>query len=172
MKWRYLAGGAALAAMVPALIATAGVAVAQNDPIHGGGAPAPAAVEEPAAAADMPAEGRTVQDGVYTDEQADRGFEAYRARGCVGCHGEDMHGTPGGPNITGFIFMFHWQDQTVGDVFSFLQNNMPPGAAGSLSSQAYTDVLAAIFRANGFPAGDTELDPENLDSILIAPAAE
>lgn len=166
MNWSSIVRRAAIVAAAPALVATTVAAVAQHDPIHGG---APAQEE---AAAEAPAAPITIWDGAYTEEQAERGFEQFRSHGCGGCHGDDMKGTPGGPNLTGFLFMFHWGEMPATGVFDFMQNNMPPGAAGSLSSQAYADVLAAIFRANEFPAGEVELDPENLESVLIVPAEE
>jgi hypothetical protein len=46
---------------------------------------------------------------------------------------------------------------------------MPPNEQGSLSEQRYADILAAIFRKNEFPAGQSELpaDPAALANILI-----
>ncbi len=134
-----------------------------------GFAAATVAVAQDAAPAEITA---SVQDGVYTEEQADRGMEAFQSRGCIGCHGGDFHGTPGGPRLTGLGFMINWGDQPASVVFEWMRENMPPGAAGTLSSQTYADILATIFRANEFPAGDVELDPETLNTILIEDAAE
>jgi hypothetical protein len=46
---------------------------------------------------------------------------------------------------------------------------MPKDAPGSLSRQAYVDLVAFVLSKNGFPAGRTPLDrdPERLKRILI-----
>jgi hypothetical protein len=46
---------------------------------------------------------------------------------------------------------------------------MPARAAGSLSQQEYADVLSYVLKANGLPAGETELpaDLERLKPIAI-----
>ncbi len=112
--------------------------------------------------------GISVQTGVYTAAQADRGMATFKAKGCVGCHGDDMMGTPGGPSLVGAQFPYLWYGKTAGELLAFLQANMPPGAAGSLNPGEYTDAMAAIFRANSFPAGENEMEAMALDRILIA----
>lgn len=114
----------------------------------------------------------SVLDGVYTEEQAARGLDAFNSRGCTGCHGGDFNGTPGGPKLKGLGFILNWGDLPASEVFAYMQANMPPGAGGTLPSQAAVDILAAIFQANEFPAGDVELDPETLSTILVERAVD
>ena len=46
---------------------------------------------------------RTVWDGVYTEEQATRGTEAYKSA-CSECHGADLAGDGFAPALTGSEF--------------------------------------------------------------------
>ncbi|MCW5697500.1 MAG: hypothetical protein KIS96_12310 [Bauldia sp.] len=173
MKLKGVPGWAKLALIVPALGAMTGIAVAQmgaNEPAMDADEPAMEA-EDPAMEA-AAGEMVSIQVGVYTEEQAERGLATFMSRGCNGCHGNEMQGSPGGPTLKGFLFNFHWGDKPATEVMAFMQANMPPGAAGSLTDQAYTDILAAIFHANGYPVGDDELVYEELANILVENAPQ
>lgn len=114
---------------------------------------------------------KSVVDGVYTEEQAARGMETFAAKTCNACHGATMEGTPGGPAIAGFNFTFKWRGKTLDGLLAFVKENMPPGAAGSLSDQEYTDIIAAIISRSDYPAGTEELKPEALATVSVpAPA--
>jgi mono/diheme cytochrome c family protein len=110
----------------------------------------------------------TVWDGVYTEEQAARGDRQLDDQ-CSMCHGPDLHGGPGAPGIVGPEFLFNWNQKRAGEVFDYIKMTMPPGQAGALSDDQYADILAAIFRRNGFPAGRRSLDPkkESLDQVTV-----
>jgi hypothetical protein len=57
---------------------------------------------------------KTVWDGVYTSEQANRGEETYDAR-CTGCHRDDLSGGGDGAAVLrGADFFARWNDKTVG----------------------------------------------------------
>lgn len=118
--------------------------------------------------ADSPAEATTVWDGVYTEEQAERGQSAYEAS-CLACHGASLRGTPGAPGIAGGRFTFNWKDRSVGELHAYVRDNMPVGQAGSLSGQTYADVVAYILEVNEYPAGEAELstDPADSEGIVI-----
>ena len=93
----------------------------------------------------------TVWDGVYSEPQAERGLKRYAAS-CEMCHGGEMTGGGGVPGLVGAEFLFGYSNKTAADLFTYLKENMPPGQAGSLSDQQYVDIVAAVFKANGFPA--------------------
>ncbi|MCW5715782.1 MAG: hypothetical protein KIT43_14830 [Bauldia sp.] len=113
----------------------------------------------------------TVWTGVYTDVQADRGMATFTSRGCAGCHGADMNGTPGGPGLVRGGFPLLWYDKSVGEFMDWIVANMPPGNPGSLGPSEYADIVAQILRANGFPASETiELTPENAPGAMITRA--
>lgn len=99
---------------------------------------------------------RSVWDGVYSAAQAERGLKIL-AEQCALCHGESMSGGGGVPSAVGPEFMFNWNGRSVGELFEMLRTTMPPTAPGSLSDQGYADAMAALFKRNGFPASEIEL---------------
>jgi mono/diheme cytochrome c family protein len=111
---------------------------------------------------------KTTWDGVYTAAQADRGMETFKNQ-CAACHGEGMQGGGGAPAAAGAEFLFSWNKKNVGELLEYLKANMPPGQAGSLSDQRYTDIIAAILKTSEFPAGGAELpgDMKALGEIQI-----
>jgi len=110
-----------------------------------------------------------VWDGIYTEAQADRGTMIYKEN-CESCHAENMHGGPGVKGLVGIGFRFLWDGHNLGELFDYMQINMPPGKAGLLTDQEYIDVLTTVLRGNDIPAGGTaELAPDQklLDGIKI-----
>ena|SRR5215472_3563751 len=106
---------------------------------------------------------QSVWDGVYTDEQATRGGEAF-AKSCAGCH--DLTG-----EFTGTAFMNMWKGQSAFDLFEKMRTEMPMDNPGSLTQQNYVDVVSFFFKSNSFPAGKAELaaKDDTLKLIKIEP---
>ena len=103
-------------------------------------------------------------DGVYTDEQAERGSVLYSQK-CASCHGDHLQGKrPQTPALTGSGFKGNWNGETVDDLFEKIQTAMPADKPGSLSRQQNADALAFILRANEFPAGQAQL-PADADKL-------
>jgi mono/diheme cytochrome c family protein len=109
---------------------------------------------------------RTVWDGVYTEEQSKRGAAAY-AKECGSCHGAQLTGGESAPPLAGDGFMSNWTGQTAGDLFERIRQSMPLDDPGRLSRQQDADIVAFLFKANGFPAGKTELDKQTEALKLI-----
>jgi len=107
----------------------------------------------------------TLWDGLYTDEQASRGNNEFNAT-CARCHTLDSQGNR---PLSGKKFWDSYTQKTVGDLFTFVQKNMPNGNAGSLSEKTYADLVALILKSNGIPAGTTELVPTAVAAIPIVP---
>lgn len=101
-------------------------------------------------------QGRSVWDGVYTTEQAARGQESYEYA-CAGCHGVDLSGGDEAPILAGGEFTWTWNGLTVGTLFERIRKSMPVEDPSSVSRQEKADILAFVFSANEFPAGDSEL---------------
>jgi len=99
---------------------------------------------------------RSVWDGVYTDEQAQRGQAVY-SRECAACHGSGLTGGEEAPPLAGGTFTSNWNGLTAGDLFERIRISMPADRPGHLNREQVADVLAYIFKANEFPAGTTEL---------------
>ena len=110
---------------------------------------------------------RTVWDGVYNEAQAERGGVLYTAS-CSGCHAADLRGDNTSPSLVGMSFTFLWGGSTLGALLQRIQEQMPPDRPGTLSAQTYRDILAFVLRANSYPSGAQELEPDRLDQILIA----
>ena len=111
----------------------------------------------------LSAASRSVWDGVYTQQQARRGQNAYREN-CAKCHGENLAGSEAGQALTGSEFLQSWNGKTAGDLFAMIRKSMPSEDPGSLSTREYSDIVAFIFSANDFPAGAKELD-RDVDSM-------
>lgn len=101
-----------------------------------------------------------VVDGIYTKEQALRGRTVYDAN-CADCHGAKLEGGTSTP-LAGDEFFASWSrpELTLDDFYYIVRKTMPKEAAGTLTKEAYTDVVAYILQQNGFPAGDKELTPD------------
>jgi mono/diheme cytochrome c family protein len=111
---------------------------------------------------------KTVWDGVFTAEQAERGAEAYKTS-CSECHGGDLMGDGFAPALTGADFQGNWNDLSVGDLFERIRISMPPSGPSSVTPEQKADIVAHLMNMNNYPAGTTELAPktEVLKSIKI-----
>lgn len=114
---------------------------------------------------------RTVWDGVYTEEQAERGGGQY-TESCAGCHAPDLRGSTTSPSLVGMSFTFLWGERTLGELFGKIQQLMPTDRPNSLPAQTYRNILAFILRANSYPPGDEELKADVLDQIIISAKPE
>jgi mono/diheme cytochrome c family protein len=103
--------------------------------------------------------GRTVLDGVYTPEQADRGKGLY-TQSCAGCHSADLRGNGTAPSLVEGDFAFQWADASVGELFEQIRKLMPSDRPNSLPPQSYADIVAYILQSNQFPTGMMELPPD------------
>jgi len=103
-------------------------------------------------------ETRSVQSGVYTGEQAERGAALFEGT-CGSCHQPAEFGD--GAYLDG------WSGQTAHDLIELIRATMPQDNPGSLKRKEYVDVVAYFFRMNGLPAGDSEMDVSSVKRILI-----
>ena len=113
---------------------------------------------------------QSIWDGVYTEQQAKRGEDAY-GRACEACHGADLSGDPVQevPSLVWEAFLAQWSDRTVKDLYETIKRSMPRDAPGSLNARAYADVIAYMLQSNKIPAGAKELslNPEAQALIVI-----
>jgi mono/diheme cytochrome c family protein len=109
-----------------------------------------------------------VADALYTDEQADRGREAYRKH-CVRCHLADLGGDQLAPPLVGEAFLSHWKGGSVGALFVRIKESMPPDAPGEPSDAEYAAILSYVLKMNRFPSGQKELtsDVAELNGIAF-----
>jgi len=106
------------------------------------------------------AAGKSVWQGVYTEEQAARGDTEHQ-NNCSSCHGTEKY--------SGDNFTKNWVGRTVFDLFDQIRTTMPDDNPGGLSAQQYKDVVAYILKTNGIPAGTDSLpsDPEAMRLLKI-----
>ena len=122
-------------------------------------------------AASSSAQGRTIWDGVYTEAQALRGQESYKAI-CGYCHRDDLSGggsEAGAPALRGTIFTSQWQDRPLVDLFVSIGTTMPQNEPDTLMAQVVIVIVSFLLQANDIPAGDTELPPRlaPLEAVLF-----
>jgi mono/diheme cytochrome c family protein len=104
-------------------------------------------------------------EGVYTEEQAARGATTFGAS-CANCHTLEAQGNR---PLSGKKFWDSYTLKTVGDLFTFIQKNMPNGRGGTLSENTVGELVALVLKSNGIPAGTTELVPAAVASVQIVP---
>jgi mono/diheme cytochrome c family protein len=105
---------------------------------------------------------KSVQDGVYTAAQADRG-ETLFGGSCASCHNPK--------DFTGKEFLDKWQGKPLFELFDTIKATMPMDSPGSLNPQQYADTVAYLLEMNAFPAGSDELkgdDEAAMKAVLIA----
>jgi mono/diheme cytochrome c family protein len=102
---------------------------------------------------------RSVWDGVYTSEQAQRGAALY-ANNCASCHGSALGGGESAPPLTGGEFSSNWNGLTVGDLFERIRISMPADRPGKLTRAQDADVLAYMLSVSEYPPGKVELGPQ------------
>ena len=107
---------------------------------------------------------KTVQNGVYTSLQADKGAGHYE-RHCQTCHGPNLAGA-NARALAGAEFLKFWMGLTLDDMFSRLQS-MPPGDMPRLGAPTYIELLAYVLSANGLPTGAEPLGVDILADIMI-----
>lgn len=126
------------------------------------------AAQAPAPAAPVPA--RTVWDGVFTTEQAERGRNEFAGH-CAECHGGNLQGGSDGKRLNGDQFWTDWKESTVGELLGYVSKNMPRSedgsTAGTLSPGTYADIVSFILSANGFPTGAQPLTLASSAGIAI-----
>jgi mono/diheme cytochrome c family protein len=114
------------------------------------------------------AQSQSAAERVYSEIQAARGREVYRAQ-CMECHGERLEGGSG-PPLVGNDFLSNWSARSLASLVDKIQKTMPFAQPGSLSRQESTDLTAYILQAVKFPAGQVELDEAALARIAFPTA--
>ena len=111
---------------------------------------------------------KTAKDGIYTDEQAQRGQVVYQEK-CSACHGDDLSGGGFAPALAADAFLAVWAEKKLKALSGAIKDTMPADKPGSLSAETNADVVAYLLKFNGFPAGQESLpsDSAALEQILI-----
>ncbi len=104
------------------------------------------------------ADPRTVNDGIYTKDQAKAGEQLY-ADQCLLCH-DKKYFRP---------ILKRWEGQSLSIMFTVMSTSMPESNPGFLSEKEYVDILAYILSLSRYAPGETELNYENgaLDEVVV-----
>jgi mono/diheme cytochrome c family protein len=103
---------------------------------------------------------RSVWDGVYTKEQAERGHIRYDAV-CAECHGDELEGDlVEAPALAGTEFLWKFNGTTLDHVFRRVHRDMPLTKSGTLSKEVSADIVAYMLSQCNLPAGSRELPHE------------
>jgi mono/diheme cytochrome c family protein len=105
------------------------------------------------------AEPQTINDSIYSKDQAKIGKQLYKDN-CIACH-DKKYFRP---------VLRAWDGQPLSVLFAVMSASMPESNPGSLPEKDYVDILAYILSLSRYPAGDTPLEHTNnaLDEITIA----
>jgi hypothetical protein len=95
---------------------------------------------------------RSVLDGVYTAEQAERGALVWQNT-CLECH--DRY------EFEGDNFTSLWTEVSLRTLYRRIYRTMPDDNPGGLNRSEYADVVAFILSLNGYPTGPDELPPDD-----------
>ena len=116
------------------------------------------AIVAAAAFATANADPRTINDGVYTKDQAKVGEVLYTQH-CILCH-DKKYFRP---------VLKRWEGQPINVLFTVMSASMPENNPGFLSEKEYVDILAYVLSLSRYAVGDTELNHENgaLDELMV-----
>jgi mono/diheme cytochrome c family protein len=99
--------------------------------------------------------GRAASAGVYSESQLARGKATHQAN-CISCHNQVAYKGP--------AFAQKWSGRSLFDFFQLISTTMPQNEPGVLAREEYADITAYVLWLNGFPAGASELEPD--DAVL------
>lgn len=102
---------------------------------------------------------RSVWEGVYTVEQAQRGNAGFASH-CMNCHGEAVVATGAVPPLSGKKFLYNWDSLPLEVLFDRIQLTMPMDHPGSLDRKMTADITAYVLSVNHIPAGTDELSDD------------
>ena len=105
------------------------------------------------------ADPKTVNDGVYTEAQAEVGEKLY-AEQCLLCH-DKKYFRP---------VLKRWEGQSLSILFTVMSTSMPESNPGFMTQKEYVDILAYILSLSRYAPGESELDYKDgaLDDITVA----
>ena len=100
---------------------------------------------------------KSVNDGVYTADQAKAGEALYKEQ-CSACHGDNLEGSGPMPPLAGKDFLANWEGKTLGDLFEKVQTTMPATAPGTLTPEQTTNIVSYMLSKDNYPAGAAALE--------------
>ena len=84
----------------------------------------------------------------FTRAQADQGRAVYVQR-CARCHGSALDDGEFAPALRGRDFSGRWAGRPLSELYTLMQQQMPPDGPGTLDPAACTALLAYLLAENG-----------------------
>jgi S-disulfanyl-L-cysteine oxidoreductase SoxD len=109
---------------------------------------------------------RSVNEGVYTADQAKKGEGLYKEQ-CASCHGDNLEGSGPMPPLAGKDFLANWTGKTVGDLYEKTQTTMPATAPGTLTPEQAADIVAFMLSKDNYPTGSAALESKTEPLLKI-----
>jgi|GEM_PF-2072716 len=103
--------------------------------------------------------------GVPASVLAEEGKNLF-AVNCASCHGDVAQGTFKTPALIGFNAQLG-KYSTAQGLFDFISRQMPLGAAGTLSKEAYLRLLVFCLLQNGYVSPSTPIDAGQFSTIKL-----
>jgi len=101
------------------------------------------------------AQGKTKDDGWYTEEQAAAGAKTF-SQSCAPCHGTNLEGGAG-PALKGTSWQQLYGGAKLLTVWGEIKGPMARYAGTTFATQQSLDLLAYLLQQNGLPAGNQPL---------------
>ncbi len=116
----------------------------------------------------------SIWEGVFTEQQAIRGRDAYEGA-CGFCHGNRLDGAADDPDMRSAPplarakFLREWEGRSLAVLFEYTRTTMPEDNPGSLTDQEYADIIAYMLSVSRMPTGDDELphESQSLARVII-----
>jgi alcohol dehydrogenase (cytochrome c) len=96
----------------------------------------------------------------FSRAQADQGSAVYAQR-CARCHGAHLDDGEFAPALRGRAFTEHWAGRPLSELYTLMQQQMPPEGPGTLDPAAYAQLLAYLLSENGERAHGTLLPSDS-----------
>jgi mono/diheme cytochrome c family protein len=109
---------------------------------------------------------RSVNEGVYTADQAKKGEGLYKEQ-CAACHGDNLEGSGPMPPLAGKDFLANWGGKTLCDLYEKTQTTMPATAPGTLTPEQTADTLAYMLSKGNYPTGSAALEGKTEPLLTI-----
>ena len=103
---------------------------------------------------------------MFTTEQDEAGATVYQ-QSYATFHFAQLQGDDFAAALAGNNFRNYWSGRSLQQFLEYVRTQMPLGMPGTLSDEAYAEVVAYILDYNGYPAGEMELptDPAELAHV-------
>ncbi|MBB3972832.1 c-type cytochrome [Hansschlegelia beijingensis] len=104
-------------------------------------------------------------EGPFTADQVKKGLTEYNTH-CRTCHAKDGKGALG-PALHGDTFKSRFGGQSWADIRTWIHDNMPQTAPGTLSDDQLNVLTAYTMSLNGYTPGQTELSADTAKTVTL-----